>query len=118
MKKKKTFEKIRELILDWAFKRGLINRDFSKKQYGKVAEEIGEFEEAWLAYEKDPTPATRVAMMIEFGDVLVTLIILAAQLRIDPIECLELAYTKIKDRKGKTIDGTFVKEEDLEVEDE
>lgn len=28
-------------------------------------------------------------------------------------ECFELAYNKIKDRKGRWIDGTFVKEEDL-----
>ena len=28
-------------------------------------------------------------------------------------ECFELAYQEIKDRKGKWIDGTFVKEEDL-----
>lgn len=28
-------------------------------------------------------------------------------------ECFELAYNEIKDRKGKWIDGTFVKEEDL-----
>lgn len=28
-------------------------------------------------------------------------------------ECFELAYNEIKDRKGKWIDGTFVREEDL-----
>lgn len=28
-------------------------------------------------------------------------------------ECFELAYREIKDRKGRWIDGTFVKEEDL-----
>lgn len=32
--------------------------------------------------------------------------------------CLEEAYKVIKDRKGKMIDGVFVKEEDLPVEDE
>ena len=32
--------------------------------------------------------------------------------------CLEEAYEVIKDRKGKMIDGVFVKEEDLSVEDE
>ena len=30
------------------------------------------------------------------------------------LECLEHAYEQIKDRKGKMIDGVFVKEEDLE----
>lgn len=28
-------------------------------------------------------------------------------------DCLNLAWNKIKDRRGKTIDGQFVKEEDL-----
>ena len=32
--------------------------------------------------------------------------------------CLDEAYNVIKDRKGKMIDGVFVKEEDLPVEDE
>lgn len=34
----------------------------------------------------------------------------------DFTDCLELAYNEIKDRKGKWIDGTFVKEEDLKNE--
>lgn len=32
------------------------------------------------------------------------------------LECLEHAYEQIKDRKGKMIDGVFVKEEDLNKE--
>ena len=106
-----TFEDIREKVLDWSFKKKLFDPE---KQYTKFTEEVGEFEEAWEEYRKNPIPENELAMMMEFGDILVTLIILASQLRIDPIECLNLAYFKIKDRKGKTIDGTFVKEEDLE----
>ena len=34
----------------------------------------------------------------------------------DFTDCFELAYNEIKDRKGKWIDGTFVKEEDLKDE--
>ena len=30
-----------------------------------------------------------------------------------PDECLEIAYNEIKDRKGKLVNGVFVKEEDL-----
>lgn len=51
--------------------------------------------------------------MLEMGDVFVSLIILCRQLNLDPVKCLELAYDKIKLREGKTIDGTFVKAEDL-----
>lgn len=31
----------------------------------------------------------------------------------DFVDCFEISYNEIKDRKGKWIDGTFVKEEDL-----
>lgn len=56
---------------------------------------------------------TNKNIKMEFGDVMVTMIIMAKQLDIDLEECLEMAYEKIKDRKGKTINGTFVKEADL-----
>ena len=38
---------------------------------------------------------------------------LSTALGYDFEECFELAYQEIKDRKGKWIDGTFVREEDL-----
>jgi len=48
------------------------------------------------------------------GDVVVTLVIIAAQLEISFEECVALAYDEIKDRKGKMINGVFVKEGDVE----
>ena len=47
------------------------------------------------------------------GDIFVTLIILCNQIGIEPTRCLDMAYEKIKDRTGKTINGVFVKEEEL-----
>ena len=47
------------------------------------------------------------------GDTLVTIIVLAHQLDLDVTECLGIAYEEIKNRKGKMINGTFVKEDDL-----
>ena len=47
------------------------------------------------------------------GDIFVTLIILCDQLNLDLVDCLARAYEKIKDRKGKTINGVFIKEGDL-----
>lgn len=52
-------------------------------------------------------------MMLEMGDIFVTLIILCEQLGIDPMECLSMAYEKISKRTGKTIGGQFIKSEDL-----
>ncbi|ANZ33056.1 MazG-like family protein [Staphylococcus carnosus] len=47
------------------------------------------------------------------GDTVVTLIILAQQHDMTLEECLQFAYDEIKGRKGKTINGTFIKESDL-----
>lgn len=47
------------------------------------------------------------------GDTLVTIIVLACQLDLDVTECLSIAYEEIKNRKGKMVNGTFIKEEDL-----
>lgn len=47
------------------------------------------------------------------GDTIVTLIILAQQHGMTLEECLQYAYDEIKVRKGKTINGTFIKEADL-----
>lgn len=52
-------------------------------------------------------------MKLEMGDIFVTLIILCEQLGIDVVECLGRAYIKIEKRSGKTINGTFIKSEDL-----
>ena len=38
---------------------------------------------------------------------------IAHKLGYDFVDCFELAYNEIKDRKGRWIDGSFVKEEDL-----
>ena len=47
------------------------------------------------------------------GDVYVVLVILCMQLGLDINDCIKAAYEEIKDRKGKLVNGLFVKEEDL-----
>ena len=41
---------------------------------------------------------------------------IASYVGIEPIECLQVAYNEIKDRKGMMIDGTFIKYDDLSDE--
>ena len=48
--------------------------------------------------------------------IVVHLKLIAHKLGYDFADCFELAYNEIKDRKGKWIDGSFVKEEDLPYE--
>ncbi len=44
------------------------------------------------------------------------MVILAMQEDLDITECIEMAYNEIKDRKGKMINGVFVKEADIDDE--
>ena len=94
-------------VIEWAEAKGILKYENHPKQYMKFIEEVGEMTEC-ITKNK---PAEELAK--EIGDVFVTVIILAAQLGLDPETCLDLAYEKIAKRKGKTINGIFVKEEDL-----
>ena len=100
------FEELKENVEKWANDKDLIKFENRFKQFEKVVEEVFELKEEIIQDNKQN-------MKLEFGDVIVTLIILSKQLDIDFEDCLEQAYNKIKYRKGKTIDGKFVKEEDL-----
>lgn len=94
-------------IYEWANEKGLLSED-PRKQFLKTIEEIGEIAEILC---KNPNDKT--ALREEIGDALVTLIILASICGLSVEECLTYAYDKIKNRKGKVVDGIFVKEEDL-----
>lgn len=112
------FEELQEKVLDWADSHDLLHEENAYKQFLKFIEETFEFKTEMDMCMKFFEPnlkmwRTDTDVKLEMGDIFVTLIILCKQLGIDPQRCLELAYEKIKDRKGKTIDGTFVKEEDL-----
>lgn len=101
------FAQLEARVLAWASERGIGLYGQTLPQLAKVEEEVQEVHEAI----HDFHPAIEVKR--EIGDVLVTLILLANTLDTDITECLDLAYEKIKDRKGKTINGVFVKAEDL-----
>lgn len=120
----KDFENLRNKVLDWGKDKDLLHYENAEKQFLKFTEEVFEFKEAW----RDCYWADKIAndigdntdlqnykrnALFEMGDIFVTLIILCDQLNLDPVDCLGRAYEKIKDRKGKTINGVFVKEGDL-----
>lgn len=96
------FEELKESVIEWAEDKGILSVENSKTQMLKVVEEIGELSSALLKNNKEET-------IDSIGDVFVTLIILSEQIGLDPTECLESAYNVIKDRKGKTVNGTFIK---------
>ena len=104
------FEELKDKVVRWAIKRDLHQAD-PKIQWMRVTEEVGEIRDVLLKPTKfeDPKQALKDAL----GDSLVTLIVLGTQLNLDLVECLEIAYEEIKDRKGKMVNGTYVKSEDL-----
>ena len=114
------FTELEKLVLEWADEKDLLHEENTEKQFMKFIEEVFEFKTEMdneLSYNDPYVDEAVDRLMLEMGDVFVTLIILCEQLGITPAECLELAYKTISKRKGKTINGIFVKEEDLGVEE-
>lgn len=90
-------------VLQWANERKLLKPRNSKQQLLKTMAELGELADAEAKDDKEE-------IIDGLGDVVVTLIIYAQQKGLDLTECLESAYNEIKDRTGKTVDGTFIKD--------
>ena len=110
------FKELQEKVLEWADSHDLLHEENADKQFMKFIEEAFEFKtemEDVLSYTDPYVDEAVERMQLEMGDVFVTLIILCKQLGIEPQKCLELAYDKIKNRHGKTINGWFIKAEDL-----
>lgn len=105
-----TFSDLITKINEWADERNLKQAD-PKIQWMRVTEEVGEIRDVLLKPTKFTEP--QAALKDAIGDTLVTIIVLAHQLDLDVTECLSIAYEEIKNRKGKMVNGTFVKEEDL-----
>ena len=92
-----------QLIAQWHRDRNLIEGSTDKDQYLKLIQEAGELSDS-LCKEKD--------IRDDVGDMMVVLINIMVRNNLTMKECLAVAYDDIKDRKGKMIDGIFVKEGD------
>jgi NTP pyrophosphatase (non-canonical NTP hydrolase) len=97
------FEQLRQKVLTWADNKSILVPENSHKQALKMVSEVGELCDAIIKNDVEN-------IKNELGDVLVTIIILSQQLEINPVECLEMAYIKIKNRKGVTKNGIFKKD--------
>ena len=92
-----------ELIREWAKERGLYDKGNATTQYVKLQEEAGELAKALL---KNDQPEVIDAI----GDMVVVLTNLAALEGMQIENCIDAAYNEIANRKGKMINGTFVKQ--------
>lgn len=100
-----TLDQLVEQVQQWSIDKDLHNGN-SDRQALKFYEEAGEVAAAL-------SRGNLEALKDGIGDTVVTLIILAQQHDMTLQECLQFAYDEIKGRKGKTINGTFIKEADL-----
>ena len=91
-------------VISWADDKDLLKSENSLKQFTKVVEEVAA---ALARNDKDE-------LKDGIGDVVVTLIILAEQQGLAVGDCLQAAWDEIKNRKGKTVNGAFIKSEDLD----
>lgn len=96
----KMFENIRQ----WANDRGIYDKGDTKTQLIKLQEEMGELAKATL--EKD-----QEEVIDAIGDMVVVLTNLAHLNNVNIETCIATAYNVIAKRKGKMINGTFVKDE-------
>ena len=92
-----------ELIREWADERGLYEHGDIKTQALKLVEEVGETCRAVLK-EDDHEAIDGI------GDCVVVLTNLAHMRNVDIETCISTAYNEIKNRTGKMINGTFVKD--------
>ena len=97
---------MQNLIHQWAKDRGLAG-GHPQVQGLKVSEEVGELASALL---KKQSLAT---IQDAIGDVYIALEVLSMQLGTNVRECTQIAYSDIKDRQGKMVDGNFIKNDDL-----
>lgn len=94
-----------DATLTWADDRGITTNSTAFAQSRKIVEEANEVM-------NDLSVDRQKEALVEIGDVLVTCIITADLLESNLEDCLHMAYTKIKDRKGHlNSDGIFVKDE-------
>ncbi len=93
------FEKVRQ----WGVDKGIVYEGNEVKQALKTMEEVGELASALAKGNKE-------AAKDAYGDIIVTVIVGAACMGFKAEECLEEVYEIISKRKGKTVDGAFIKD--------
>jgi NTP pyrophosphatase (non-canonical NTP hydrolase) len=92
-----------EQIRNWANERGIYKKGDPKTQYLKLLEEAGELSKAILKSDEDE-------IIDAIGDCAIVLVNLSELCGLKFEDCINSAFNQIKNRKGKMINGTFVKE--------
>ena len=98
------FDTLVNKVVGWHHDRNLIDGSSDKDQALKLLQELGELSDS-ICKGGD--------IKDDIGDMLVVMLNITTRNNVSLSQCLAKAWEDIKDRKGKMIDGIFVKEEDL-----
>lgn len=98
-----TLETYVRKVSQWHRDRNLIDGSTDKDQALKLLQELGELSDS-ICKGKDISD--------DIGDMLVVMINIVERNNLTLTHCLQEAWMDIKDRKGKMVDGIFVKESD------
>jgi len=100
----RSYQDVERKVMEWGVARGIVQNGQPMGQAIKCLEECTELLDA-INKNRDAAVADAI------GDVWVTLVMTAATMHIDLLECFYGAYNEIKDRKGTLgPDGVFIKE--------
>lgn len=120
-----TAEQLNWKVIDWARARNIVAnksmtvefypypfssptdlQEFRTAQFTKLQEEVDELKQAIESDNYDE-------IVDAIGDIMVCLSIQADSIDYTLTECFAEAYNEIKDRKGKMVDGVFVKDAEV-----
>jgi len=100
-----SYEQVEKAVYEWAHEKGIYTHSSPLGQYnGKLLEEVDELHQGIL---KDD----REEVMDAIGDIQVVLKNIATFYGLTNTECFAHAYGVISSRKGRMVDGVFVKDE-------
>lgn len=106
-----TTDELIKAVAIWGREKGIDN---ATMQFAKINEEVGE-----LAHElvrgycgNSGTSVPSQETVDAIGDILVTVIIFADIIGVDPVGALQLSYDTIKGRVGHTVNGSFIKKDE------
>lgn len=97
------FKWVEDKVIEWAKDRLIFEQSHSLAQMNKLQEELNEL---GLALSGNNHRLIKDGI----GDMMVVLTMIAHFNNLDLFTCYASAYLEIKDRKGKMINGIFVKE--------
>lgn len=100
----RTFDQLATSVVHWAEDKGIFDKSTPMNQALKTQEEVIELFTAIINKDIDELEDA-------IGDIMVTLIIQAEMNDLDAVECLGRAFDVISKRKGKMVNGMFVKED-------